>query len=91
MVELFKVVWQDEPQPVPSQKAESGMTKKCNIVLKKFGGKYADEYIATLWANDAGLRFAPGDLVGAVLRFSIHESNGMKYQDIAVNEIYKFS
>lgn len=91
MVELFKVVWQDEAQPVPSQKAESGMTKKCNIVLKKFGGKYADEYIATLWDNDAGIRFYPGDLVGAVLHFSIHEHKGMKYQDVAVTEIYKFS
>ena len=91
MVELFKVVRQDEIQQVPSQKAEGGMTQRCSIVLKKFGGKYADEYFATLWGNDAGLRFAPGDLVGAVLRFAVREYNGAVFQDITVAGIVRFN
>lgn len=91
MVELFKVVRQDEVQQVPSQKAEGGMTQRCGIVLKKLGGKYADEYFATLWGNDAGLRFAPGDLVGAVLRFAVHEHNGVMFQDISVAGVVKFN
>ncbi len=89
MLEILKVLKQDEVQVVPSQKAEGGQTQKCQILLKKFGGKYADEYLVTLWGNDAGLRFYPGDLVVAELRFSTHEHNGVTYQDIMVSDIIK--
>lgn len=90
MLEILKVIKQDEVQVVPSQKTDGGQTQKCQILLKRFGGKYADEYLATLWGNDAGLRFYPGDLVVADLRFSTHEHNGVTYQDIVVMDVKKF-
>lgn len=94
MSELLKVVQQGMVMTVPSQKSESGQTTKCDIVLKKFGGRYADEFLATLWGNDAGLRFSPGDLVQAELRFSVREVNvnsvTQRFQDISVVDILKF-
>ena len=91
MKTIFKVVQQGEAFAVQSQKAESGQTKKCNIVLQEIGGKFENQYIATLWGNAAGCKFYNGDLVVAALRFSTREYNGQMFQDIAVNDIYKLN
>ena len=88
--ELMKVVQQGEAFAVQSQKAESGQTMKCNIVLQEMGGsKYENQYAASMLGNVAGCRFTPGDLVVVALRFSTREYNGAVYQDILVTDIAK--
>ena len=87
---IFKVVQQGEAFAVQSQKAESGQTMKCNIVLQEMGGsKYENQYAASMLGNVAQCRFTPGDLVVAALRFSTREYNGAVYQDILVTDIEK--
>ena len=88
---FLKVVQQNEVQTVSSQKAEGGQRQKCTILLKELGGKYENEYLATLWDKDAGVRFYPGDVVLATIHFSVHEHNGVMYQDILVTEILKLN
>ena len=85
----MKVVQQGEAFAVQSQKAESGQTMKCNIVLQEMGGKYENQYAASMLGNMAGCRFSPGDLVVVALRFSTREYNGAVYQDILVTDIAK--
>ena len=85
----MKVVQQGEAFAVQSQKAESGQTMKCNIVLQEMGGKYENQYAAAMLGNVAQCRFTPGDLVAAALRFSTREYNGAVYQDILVTDIEK--
>ena len=86
---ILKVVQQGEAFAVQSQKAESGQTMKCNIVLQEMGGKYENQYAAAMLGNVAQCRFTPGDLVVAALRFSTREYNGAVYQDILVTDIAK--
>lgn len=91
MKAILKVVQQGEAFAVQSQKSEGGQTMKCNIVLQELGGKFENQYIATLWGNAAQCKFYNGDLVVAALRFSTREYNGQTYQDISVNDIYKLN
>ena len=86
---IMRVVQQGEAFAVQSQKAESGQTMKCNIVLQEMGGKYENQYAAAMLGNVAQCRFAPGDLVVVALRFSTREYNGAVYQDILVTDIAK--
>ena len=86
---ILRVVQQGEAFAVQSQKAESGQTMKCNIVLQEMGGKYENQYAASMLGNVAQCRFTPGDLVVAALRFSTREYNGAVYQDILVTDIEK--
>ena len=86
---ILKVVQQGEAFAVQSQKAESGQTMKCNIVLQEMGGKYENQYAAAMLGNVAQCRFTPGDLVVVALRFSTREYNGAIYQDILVTDIAK--
>ena len=89
MTKIFKVVKQSEALAVPSKQSETGETKKSTIVLQEFGGKYADQYVATMFGGNAECRFYAGDVVIAVLRFQAHEHNGVNYQDVTVSEIQK--
>ena len=59
----------------------------CNVVLQELGGKYENSYVATMFGEQAKVRFTPGELVAASLRFSTREYNGQMYQDIVVSEI----
>uniref|UniRef100_UPI0040276AA1 hypothetical protein n=1 Tax=Prevotella sp. TaxID=59823 RepID=UPI0040276AA1 len=86
---IMRVVQQGEAFAVQSQKAESGQTMKCNIVLQEMGGKYENQYAAAMLGNVAQCRFTPGDLVVVALRFSTREYNGAVYQDILVTDIAK--
>ena len=86
---ILKVVQQGEAFAVQSQKAESGQTMKCNIVLQEPGGKYENQSAAAMLGNVAQCRFTPGDLVVVALRFSTREYNGAVYQDILVTDIEK--
>ena len=91
MVKILKVVQQSEALAVPSKQSETGETKKSTIVLQEFGGKYADQYVATMFGGNAECRFYAGDVVIAVLRFASHEHNGVNYQDVTVSEIQKIN
>ncbi len=91
MNNLFKVKAQSDTFAVPSQKAEGGQISKCNIVLQELGGKYENQYVATILGEQAKMRFTKDELVAASLRFSTREYNGQVYQDIVVGEIVKLN
>ena len=91
MRNFFRVQSQGETFLVQSQKAEGGQMNMCNIVLQELGGKYENSYVATMFGEQAKVRFAKDELVAASLRFSTREYNGQVYQDIMVNEIVKLN
>ena len=89
---LLRVVSQGDVSYVASQKAEGGQLAKCEIRLKMLGGsKFSDEFVATLFGNYALCRYYEGDVVVAVLRFSVHEVNGCLYQDVVCNDLVKLN
>ncbi len=73
---------------VKSEKSETGQLNKRNLVLKELGGKYEDEYAASVLGNAASLTLYEGDLVVVALRFQTREYNGQTFQDITVTDIY---
>ena len=87
----MRVVQQGEVFAVQSQKSENGQLMKCNIVLQEMGGKFENQYVATMLGNMAMYKLAPGDLVAVTLRFSTREYNGQVFQDILLTDIYKFN
>ena len=92
MTNIFRVVSQDTVTYVPSSKEANGQLAKCEIRLKKLGSsKFSDEFVATLFGNLAQCRYNEGDVVVAVLRFSVHEVNGCLYQDVVCNDIVKLN
>lgn len=86
----MRVVQQGEAFAVLSQKSENGQIMKCNIVLQEMGGKYENQYVATMLSNLAH-KFYPGDVVAVTMRFSTREYNGQVYQDILLTDLYKFN
>ena len=76
MRNFFRVQSQGETFLVQSQKAEGGQMNMCNIVLQELGGKYENSYVATMFGEQANVRFAKDELVAASLRFSTREYNG---------------
>lgn len=86
---ILKVVRQGETFMVDSQKAEGGKLAKCNILLQEMGGKYENQYAASMLGNMAQLKFHPGDLVVATLRFQTREYNGQVFQDILLTSVEK--
>ena len=90
--EMLRVVSQGVVTYVPSSKEANGQLAKCEIRLKMLGGsKFNDEFVATLFGNLALCRFQEGDVVAAVLRFSVHEVNGCLYQDVVCNDLVKLN
>lgn len=89
---ILRVESQGTATYIPSAKQEGGQLAKCEIRLKMLGGsKFNDEFVATLFGNLALCRFQEGDVVAAVLRFSVHEVNGCLYQDVVCNDIVKLN
>ncbi len=86
---ILKVVKQSDVFMVDSQKAEGGKLAKCNIILQEMGGKYENQYAATMLGNTAQLKFRSGELVAATLRFQTREYNGQVFQDILLTEVEK--
>lgn len=86
---ILKVVRQGEAFMVDSQKAEGGKLAKCNILLQEMGGKYENQYAASMLGNLAQLKFYPGELVVATLRFQTREYNGQVFQDILLTDVNK--
>jgi len=91
MAQIYRVISQSETLLVDSQKAEGGKLSKCSIVLQEIGGKFENQYVATMLGQQAGTRYLAGDLVVASLRFQTREYNGQTYQDITVQDIYKLN
>ena len=74
---------------VKSEKTETGMLNKRNLVLKELGGKFENEYTVSVLGNAASLVFYEGDVVIATLRFSTHDFQGQTYQEILATDIVK--
>ena len=85
--QILKVIAQTETIYVQSKKIENGQVARCSIRLRELGGEHEDEYLCALYGGLAERRFEPGKLVAASLRFSTHETNGTRYQDIVAYEI----
>ena len=88
---FYRVVSQSNPTYVSSSKDANGQLAKCEIRLKELGGKFSDEFVATLFGNLALCKFYENDLVAAVLRFQVHEVNGCLYQDAVCIDIAKLN
>lgn len=88
---LMRVVQQGEVFAVQSQKSENGQLMKCNIVLQEMGGKFENQYVATMLGNMAMFKLAPGNVVAVTLRFSTREYNGQVFQDILLTDMYKLN
>lgn len=86
MKTLFKVIGQTDPVTINTQ---NGPAQKSTITLQEVGGRYEDSYVASLIGNQ--VKFYPGDLVWASLRFSARDYNGSTYQDITIQEVISFT
>ena len=88
---ILKVVKSGEVFSVKSEKSETGVLNKRNLVLKELGGKYENEYAVSVLGNAASLVFYENDLVVVTLRFQTREFNGQTFQDIVVTDIVKIN
>lgn len=89
MTNIYRVVKCGEPFTVQSTKAEGGQVQKKFIHLQELGGKYSNQYVATLLGNAASCVFHPGDVIVASLRAGVSEYNEKLYQDILVVDFHK--
>lgn len=86
---ILRVVQQGNAYAVQSQNAEGGQLMKCNIILQEMGGKYENQYVATMLGNLAQCKFYPGDVVAATLRFTTHQFEDRVFQDVLVTDLIK--
>ena len=86
---ILRVVKCGDAFTVKSEKSETGVLNKRNLVLKELGGKFENEYAVAVLGNAASLQFYENDLVAVTLRFQTREFNGQTYQDITATEIVK--
>ena len=89
MTQIFRVVKCGEPFTVQSTRSEGGQVQKKFIHLQELGGKYSNQYVATLLGKDASCIFYPGDVIVASLRAGVSEYNEKLYQDILVVDFVK--
>ena len=85
---LLRVLKVGEMFSVKSEKSETGVLNKRNLMLKELGGKFENEYAVSVLGNAASLVFYENDLVVVTLRFLTREYNGQVFQDITVTDIY---
>lgn len=88
---VLKVMKSGEMFSVKSEKSETGVLNKRNLVLKELGGKFENEYAVSVLGNAASLVFNENDLVVVTLRFQTREYNGQVFQDITVTGIVKIN
>ena len=74
-----------------SEKSETGVLNKRNLVLKELGGKFENKYAVSVLGNAASLVFYENDLVVVTLRFQTREFNGQTFQDIVATDIVKIN
>ena len=87
---ILKVTKCGDMFSVKSEKSETGVLNKRNLVLKELGGKYENEYAVSVLGTAATLVCYEGDLVAVTLRFQTREFNGQTYQDIVATDLVKF-
>lgn len=87
---IMRVVQQGESFTVQCQQSENGQLAKCNIVLQEMGGKFENQFVATMLGQMAQFRFQKGDVVAVTLRFTTHQFEGRVFQDILITDLYKF-
>ncbi|MDO4161356.1 MAG: hypothetical protein Q4D41_12970, partial [Prevotellaceae bacterium] len=83
---IYKVVNSGEMITLPSKKAESGTINKRVVLLKEMGNAWANEYVCSLFGNNATLQLYKDDLVAAALSFTTSEHNDKTYQEITVTD-----
>lgn len=88
---IFRVVKCGEPFTVKSEKSESGQLQKKYIHLQAMGGKFSDQYVASLLGKDAVCNFYPGEVLAASLRANVSECNEKMYQEILVKDFLKLN
>lgn len=90
-IRIYRVVSQDSVAYRPSKTQEGKDIAVCGVRLREFGTKNSDEFLCTLYGNAALAKFYPDDVVVAALRFKVRESGEKKFQDIAVQDIFKLN
>ena len=91
MTNIYRVLKCGEPFTVQSTRSEGGEVRKKFIHLQEIGGKYSNQYVATLLGKDASCDFFPGEVIVAALRAGVSEYNEKLYQDILVVDFHKLN
>ena len=91
VINIYRVVKCGEPFTVQSTKAEGGQVQKKFIHLQELGGKYSNQYVATLLGKDAACDFYPGEVIVASLKAGVSEYNEKLYQDVLVVDFHKLN
>lgn len=78
-----------EMTAVKSEKTETGVLQKRQLVLQELGDKWANCYVVTVLGNLATIEFAENSIVACSLRFQTREHNGQTYMDVVANDIVK--
>jgi len=79
----YKVTGLTEPQTITKKDGSSCL--KQIVTLQELGGKYEDQYVATLLSEYPSY-LKKGSVVAAALRFSVREYEGQEYQDVLLQE-----
>jgi len=79
----YKVIALTEPQTIT--KKDGSNCLKQMVTLQELGGKWEDQYVATLLSEYPSY-LKRGSVVAAALRFSVREYEGQDYQDILLQE-----
>lgn len=82
---IFKVV---SKTPVITINAAGKEMPKCTVVLQELD-RYGNTFVASMLGEETQKIIANGDLVAAVLKFSVREFEGRNYQYILVLAIEK--
>jgi len=85
----LKVVKSGDMFSVKSEKSDTGVLNKRNVVLKELGGRFENEYAVSVLGNAASIVWHESELVVVTLRFQTREYNGQTFQDITAGEIEK--
>lgn len=86
MIKICRVVSQTDPVDITTKE---GPSQKCFVRLKEIGNIYAEEFNCSVLGNQATVKFEKGDVVAAVLHFSVHEAAGNMFQDVTAKDIVK--
>jgi len=79
----YKVIGLTEPQKITKKDGSNCM--KQIVTLQELGGKWEDQYVATLLSEYPSY-LKKGSVVAAALRFSVREYEGQEYQDVLLQE-----
>lgn len=87
MTNVFIVASVGTTESIASTKEPGKNINRRTIVLREFGGQYADSFVCNCLGDDATVQLVPGQLVAAYMRFTATEYNGRFYQDCLCREL----